>query len=542
MKRKLSILLSGILFIAAVLTGCSNSEQGRGGNDKTSEAQKTDVKQMVRLNIPSEPTSLDPGLAADSVSLNLTLNLFEGLTRISDGKPENALAQDIKVSEDMKTYTFTLREAEWSNGEPVTAHDFEFAWKRVLDPKTASIYAYIMYYLKNAEKFNHGEGTADDVGVKALDNKTLEVTLENPTPYFKELVSIGAYYPVNKKLVSSTPSWAANADTFVSNGPFKLDVWEHKSKLTFRKNDNYWDKSAVHLEKIDFSMVEDVNTELSMYENDDIDWAGRPFSYFSNDAISALKDSGQLQTEPASGTYYYTFNTERPPFTNAKIRKAFTYAIDRQVIIDNITQAGEAPALGLVARTMSPKPDGYFLDHDEDTAKTLLKEGMQELGITELPPIALIYDTSSAHSKIAEAIQSQWKKVLNVEVKLENKEYKVYLDHLQQGNFQIAKSSWYADFSDPINFLQSYKTKSDSLNFARWENERYKELLNSSVSETDASKRQEELKQAETILMDEMPVLPIYHFLAVYIKKDKLKDVKLEAPAYVDFKRAKVEQ
>ncbi len=497
---------------------------------------------MLKLNLHSEPPTADPGLAEDSTSGAITRATFDGLTRTTeDGKPHESIAEKIEVSQDLLTYTFKIRDAKWSNGDPVTAHDFEFAWKRVLDPKTAANYAYQLYYIKNAEKANKGEAKLDDVGVKALDDKTLQVTLENPTPYFLELTAFYTYYPVNKKVVEANPKWAAEASTHVGNGPFKMESWEHKSKLVLVKNENYWDKDAVKLDRIEFSMVEDENTELSMYENGEIDWAGAPLSSLPTDAIPALKDSGKMTTQPIAGTYWYKFNTEKAPFNNVKIRKAFTYAINRQAIIDNVTQTNQQPAMGAVPPSMALKADGYFKDNDVETAKKLLEEGMKELGITKLPPITLSYNTSEGHKKIAEAIQDQWKKNLGVEVKLENKEWKVYLEDLHQGKFQIGRMGWLGDFNDPINFLELYKDKKGGNNDTNWENPKYKELLNKSALEQDPAKRKEILAQAEAILMEEMPIAPIYFYTQSYVKKDNIKGVILDGLGFVDYKWASIE-
>jgi oligopeptide transport system substrate-binding protein len=295
------------------------------------------------------------------------------------------------------------------------------------------------------------------------------------------------------------------------------------------------------LDKIELSMVDDVNTELSMFDNDDLDWAGAPTSTIPTDAMPALKESGQLHIYPIAGTYFYRFNTEQPPFNNVKIRKAFTYAINRQEIVDNVTQANQQPAMGFVPPSMAVAANPYFKDNDVETAKKLLAEGMKELGISELPPITLSYNTSEGHKKIAEAIQDQWKKAFGIDVKLENKEWKVYLEDVNQGKYQIGRAGWNGDFNDPINFLEMYKEKDGGNNDTGWENAKYKELLNRSALETDPEKRKQILAQAEQILMDEMPVAPIYFYTNAYVKKENVKGVVLDALGFVDWKWASVE-
>ncbi|MFD2369592.1 peptide ABC transporter substrate-binding protein [Brevibacillus sp. GCM10020057] len=543
MKKNVFVAMSSILVLGAALAGCGSNDAAKPADNgqasaPAQEATKSGPK-ILKVNLHSEPPTADPGIAEDSTSGTIVRAAFEGLTRTGeDGKVHEAAAESYTVSEDGKTYTFKLRDAKWSNGDPVTAKDFEFAWKRALDPKTASNYAYQLYYIKNGEAFNKGKAKVDDVGVKALDDKTLEVTLENPTPFFTELTAFYTYYPVNKKVVEANEKWAIDASTHVGNGPFKLESWEHKSKLVLAKNENYWDKDNVKLDKIEFSMVEDENTELSMFDNGELDWAGAPTSSLPTDAIPALKDSGKMKTQPIAGTYWYKFNTEKAPFNNVKIRKAFTYAIDRQSLIDNVLQSGQLPATGAVPPSMALKQDGYFKDNDIETAKKLLEEGMKEEGLTKLPPITLSYNTSEAHKKIAEAIQDQWKKNLGVDVKLENKEWKVYLEDLHQGNFQIGRMGWLGDFNDPINFLELYKDKKGGNNDTNWENPKYKELLNQSALEKDPEKRKAILAQAEQILMDEMPIMPIYFYTDSWVQSDKVTGVVIDGLGSVDYKYA----
>ncbi|WP_134685663.1 peptide ABC transporter substrate-binding protein [Brevibacillus migulae] len=546
MNKSVFALMSTVVALSAVIAGCGGGNQAAPANTQTADNSaapaKSDVPQVLRINIHQEPSTVDPGIAEDNVSGGITRATFDGLTRLDkDAKPMNSIAQDVKVSEDGLTYTFTLRDSKWSNGDPLTAHDFEFAWKRALNPKTASNYAYQLYYVKNGQKFHTGKGTADEVGVKALDDKTLEVKLENPTPYFLELTAFYTYYPVNKKVVEANPDWAKEAATHVGNGPFKMTSWEHKSKIVLEKNENYWDKDNVKLEKIEMAMIEDENTELSMFENGELDWAGQPLSQLPTDAIPALKDAGTLVIHPKATMYWYKFNTEKAPFNNAKIRKAFAYAVNRQAIVDNITQAGQVPAMGMLPQTMAVKPEGYFKDNDVETAKKLLEEGMKELGITELPPITLSYNTVERHKKIAEAVQDQWKKALGVDVKLANKEMKVHLEDLHQGNYQIGRMGWNADFNDPINYMEMYRDKDGGNNDTRWENARYKELIIQSAKETDPEKRKALFAEAEQIFMDEMPVIPIFNDVDVWAQSDKVKGVQVDGLGFVDFKWAEMQ-
>ncbi|QQE74856.1 peptide ABC transporter substrate-binding protein [Brevibacillus composti] len=541
MKKSIFAAMSSILVLSAALAGCGGDKPEGNAQGNTQNEESTGPK-VLRLNMHAEPPTADPALAEDSTSGALLRATFDGLTRIGeDGKPHESVAEKIDISEDGLTYTFHLRDSKWSNGDPVTAHDFEYAWKHALEPATAANYAYQLYYIKNAEKFNTNKASADEVGVKALDDKTLEVKLENPTPFFLELTAFYTYYPVNKKVAEADPKWATEAKTHVGNGPFKMETWEHKSKLVLVKNENYWDKDAVKLDKIDFSMVEDENTELSMFDNGDLDWAGAPLSALPTDAIPALKDSGKMQVHAIAGTYMYKFNTEQAPFNNAKIRKAFAYAIDRQSIVDNVTQANQQPAMGLVPPTMALTSEPYFKDNDVETAKKLMEEGMKEEGLTKLPPITLAYNTSEGHKKIAEAVQDQWKKAFGVEVKLENKEWKVYLDDLHQGKFMIGRSSWSGDFNDPINFLELFKFKNGGNNDTRWENAKFQELLNQSAMEKDEAKRKAILAEAEKIFMDEMPAAPIYYYTHSYVKNDKVKGVVLDGLGFVDYKWATIE-
>ncbi|OCA84260.1 ABC transporter substrate-binding protein [Bacillus sp. FJAT-27225] len=541
MKKRFSIFFSLLLVMSMFLTACAGS-----GNNASNEKDEK-KEQLFRVNINSEPYSLHPGLASDATSGGVLLQAFEGLTRIDkDGKPQPAMAEDIKTSDDLTTYTFKLRDAKWSNGDPVKASDFVYAWKWALDPKNESTYAYQLYYVKGAQAINLEGASPDTLGVKALDEKTLEVTLENPTPYFLELTAFYTYFPVNEKVATANPDWHTEAgEDYVSNGPFKLTAWDHQNEINLEKNKDYWDAKSVKLDKIQMVMINDPNTELSMFENGELDWAGSPFGSLPTDRMAEMKDRDDYHNQAIAGTYWYKFQTEKPPLNNKNIRKALAYAINRKAIVENITQGGQMPAMAIVPPSMIEENEkGYFADNDVAKAKEFLAQGLKELGykdVSELPAITLSYNTSEAHQKIAQAIQDMWVKELGVEVTLDNAEWQVYIDKLNKGDYMVGRMGWLGDFNDPINFLELYRDKLGGNNNTFWENAEFKQLLNDSQKESDSAKRMQMLKDAEAIFMDEMPVAPIYFYTNSWLQSENVKGVVVSGLGDVQLKWAYIE-
>ncbi|WP_100330583.1 peptide ABC transporter substrate-binding protein [Bacillus xiapuensis] len=542
MNKKFSVFLVFLLALSTFLAACGGGSGGKAGT-----GAKEENKEEFRVNIKTEPFSLHPGLANENTAGTVLRNTFEGLTRINkDDKPENAAAEKVDVSEDGKIYTFTIRDHKWSNGDPVTAKDFEYAWKWALDPKNQSQYAYQLYYLKNGQAANEGKAKLDDVGVKAKDDKTLVVTLENPTPYFLELTAFYTYLPVNSKIAQKDKKWYKNAgENYTSNGPFKMTEWEHSNKIVLEKNDQYWDKENVKLNKIEMAMVNDVNTELSMFKKGELDWAGAPFSSLPTDAMDSLKKEKILKNKPIAGVYWYKFNTEVEPLNNVNIRKALTYALDRKSIVEKITKGGQIPAMAAVPPSMFEENEkGYFKDHDVKKAKEYLEKGLKELGLkdaSELPEISISYNTDESHQKIAQAVQDTWKKELGVKAKLGNEEWAVYIEKLHSGDYMVGRMGWLGDFNDAINFLELFREKEGGNNDTNWEHPEFKKLLVDSQKQTDPAKREQMLRDAEKIFIDEMPVAPIYFYTNSWVQKDNLKDVVISGLGDVQLKWAHFE-
>ncbi|NRS17830.1 peptide ABC transporter substrate-binding protein [Brevibacillus sp. HB1.4B] len=542
------VLTSLFVLLTGLFAGCSSgntpTQTAPDNQQQPASAQQATAQpaaeQILHMNA-AEPETLDSGMSNDVISGAFIRSLYDGLVRLDkDGKPVHSVASDIQVSEDKKVYTFTLRDSKWSNGDSVTAQDFAFGWMRVLNPKTASGSAYKYYPIKNARAFYEGKAKAEDVGIKVVDDKKLQVTLENPTPYFLTLATF--YYPVNQKVVEANPNWAKKPESIVTNGPFKLVNWEHKNKIELAKNEHYWDKDVVKFNEVEFSMIEDTNTELELFNSGELDWAGGPISGLPADAIGPLRDEGKLQTMQRATNYYLLFQTEKPPFTNSKIRKAFAYAINRSDIAENIGQAGQTPLMGFVPLSASLKPDGYFKDNDVETAKQLLAEGMKEMGIAKLPEITYLYNTSDLNKKIAEALQAQWKQALGVDVKLINKELKVMFDDQEQGKYMISRTGWTGDYNDSVNFLELMMEKHSSNNSTFWFSEKYVELVKKAYAEPDEAKRNQYLVEAESILMEEMPVTGVYSSVNSWVQNEKVKGITVDPLGYIDFKWGYKEQ
>ena len=308
--------------------------------------------------------------------------------------------------------------------------------------------------------------------------------------------------------------------------------------MTLLKNPTYWDSEAVVLEKIDLYMIEDEMTELSMYENGDLEWIGSPLSSIPADALSSLSKEKDYHHYPIAGTYYYIFNTEVFPFTNKHIRRAFALSIHRQEIVENIVQGGQTVATSLVPPSMWNEKNTYFSDGDLSSAKTEFEIGLKELGITadELPTIKLSYNTNSGHHKIAQAITEQWSTALGIRVDLENMEWKVFLDSVNNHKFQIARMGGIASYNDPIAILKDYQYADSRMNQCQWSNQKFAELIDLSDHTHNPEKRMEILSEAEAILMEEMPLAPIYFYTGNYMKKPYVKSVAISNLSEIDLK------
>ncbi|WP_421663061.1 peptide ABC transporter substrate-binding protein [Lysinibacillus telephonicus] len=536
MKKNNILLLSLLLALAVILAACNF------GVSKNEASEKE-----INLVIPTEPPLLHPQLAIDSASSAILQNVFEGLTTIKDGEVINAVAKDIQVSADLLTYTFTLRDAQWSNGDTVTAGDFAYAWKFALNPENGSRYASIFYPIKGAENYNLGIGNEDDLGIKVVNEKTLEVTLEHPTPYFLELTAFKTYYPIHKASVEQNDKWYTDAgETYITNGPFTLADWRHSSSITLEKNRNYWDAENVALNKVNISIVENEATASMMFDAGEVDFLGAPFQTIGLDKINEYKDEGILNISNYAAIYAYTFNTTGEFTSNANIRKALTLAIDRQGLIDNIIKGEQTPALGMVPSTVPgfEEDRGYFTDNNIKEAKTALEAGMEELGINNPSEIkiAISINTSEGHGVIAQYIQEGWHKNLGIDVSIDNSEVQVFLDKLTNLDYDIGRVGWVADYNDAYTFLEPYDSANNGNNVTGWENASYAALLKKSITEKEEKTRIGLLKQAEAIAMAEFPIAPIYNYTNLYVKKDYVKNMEPNALGSIYLKYVDVDK
>lgn len=502
--------------------------------------------QQLNLNIPSDPATLDPRKGGDLVSSMLHFLLFEGLVRLNEeGVAIPSLAERIELSEDRKIYTFHLRDTQWSNGSPMRALDVEKSWKDILAPDFPAANAHLLYPVLNGQAYKMGEVGRDEVGIRAINDNTLEVTLIRPTPYFLELIAFCVCFPVNAELDRTNPDWEQETgEQFVCSGPFTLAKWKHNNEILLVKNPHFWGKDSVRLEAIKISMVNDEMTALQMFEKGEIDILGNPLAALPSDAVPELKRQGRLQIRPVAASTFCCFNLNQPPFNNVNIRKAFAYAIDREQIVNNITQLSEVPALSMIPPVLKKgKKDLFFQDADAEKARFHFKKGLEELGLTrkDFPHITYRYTSTALQKKVSQALQQQWQRVLGIQIELEGCDHKVMMQMLKMGNYSMAQASWMAQYHDPMNIFERFQYADNVKNYSNWENEEYVRLLNLSSQAETEEKRTAIFQQAEEVFLQEMPIAPIFHWNSVFMAHDYVKRFDLAPIGDGFFERAYID-
>ena len=531
MNVKIKWALWGVWSLTSLCSSCNKGEES-----------PHQAPHVLRMNINREPLTLDPRRGSELIGSTLHFILFEGLMRLHpDGSIHPAQAETVEISDDRKTYTFHLRDTVWSDGSPITALDFAVAWKRILAPDFPSANVHLFYPIKNAELAKKGDVSLEEVGIYVIDDKTLLVELEHPTPYFLELVSFCVFYPVSHQIDEQNPSWFCEAGPqFVSNGPFKLSSWKHNNEILFEKNPLYWESNQIFLDQIFVSMIGDEITALKMYENNELDIIGHSISRIPNEALLTLYKRKLLHFTDLPGTVVVCFNNSQFPFNNKNIRKAFSYAIHRKELVENITQLGEEIATNILSPALiNHKNRSYFKDHDTQLALACFQKGLEELGVhaEEFPEIFYNYSLSDINHLMAQALQNQWAEVLGVKVTLRMNEHKVLLDNLKMKNYYIAQSFWIAQYNDPFSILERFKSKKNVKNPPGWEHPEYSRLLEKSALAPTAEDRLKNFEAAEELLMEEMPLAPLYHLKSAFMIKPHLSLLNYSPKGAFDYAR-----
>ncbi|MCM3587374.1 peptide ABC transporter substrate-binding protein [Mesobacillus maritimus] len=550
MKKNLARSLIFLLSIVFVLSGCfgggtNNESTPEESADPGEKTEETGPK-ILRLNNSSEPGSLHPGTAQGTHDSWILEHAFEGLTKKTpEGEIIPGMAREWETSEDGLTWTFHLRDdIKWSNGDPVTAADFEYAWKYALNPESASTYAYQLYYLEGGQEFNEGKADEDQVGVTAEDDQTLVVKLAQPTPYFLDLTSFYTYYPISQKVQEENPKWYQEAESYVSNGAFKLTEWKHKESMKLEKNEHYYEQDKIKLDEVHFVIIDDENTAWQMYQAGELDLV-YPLPQDVQGQLLANNDP-EFVKGPDLAVYYFNFNNEVKPFNNPKVRKALSMAIDRQTIVEHVAQGGQIPAYSVVPPGIPDVSGDYqentgnLFEENLDEAKKLLEEGLAEEGMDQLPNFTLTYNTSEGHKAIAEAVQEMWRKNLGVEMTLENVEFQVKLDREKAGDYTISRAGWVGDYVDPMTFIDLWVTDGP-YNDANWSNPEYDKLVEVAKTTMDQEERMNAMHEAEKILMDEMPILPVYFYTKPFTVKPHVTGVYTPINSYPQFIYADIE-
>lgn len=517
------------------MTGCSSTPQSP--QSKSS---------LLRINLPEEPVTMDPRKGGDSYSAVLHWLLFDGLTRVTPrSSGDYGIADKIDLSPDKLTYTFHLRDALWSDHTPITAYDFEYSWKSVLHPSFPAPNANLLYPILNAEEARKGLVSMDEVGVKALDDKTLVVTLKSPTPYFLNLTSFSTFFPVCKHVVEKHPEWADHASPlFVCSGPYVLTRWKHEDEFLVDKNPLYCDLDEVSIDQIHISLIKDENTVLELFNRGELDILGTPFTNISVDAAEALRGQNRLQSSPAGKTLICAFNVNHPILANRNIRKALSEAIDREGVIASIGVLDEIPALNFIPPVLKQgKNIPLIKPMDLESARMHLTQGLEELGLCleDLNSLTMIYPSQDRARQLAQALQEMWMKHLGIKIKIEAITYKEFLTVTASGKFDLCNYYWLAQYDDPMNILDRFRKKSNPKNYPNWENEEYIRLLDASALVT-GEERNRIIQQAEELIMDEMPLAPIIHTSIIRMVQPYVKNMHTCAIGSTELHKIRIEK
>ncbi|MGP1369291.1 MAG: peptide ABC transporter substrate-binding protein [Treponema sp.] len=500
MKHQKMCLLAAAVSIALFFSGCSGKAVGSNNE--------------FIVGNGAEPQSLDPAKIQGVPEHRINLSLFEGLVGY-DPKTATAIpgvAESWEISEDGTVYTFHLRKTEWSDGTPITAQTFVDSWRRMLAPETAAQYAYmITMIVKGAEEYNTGKADASAVAVKAVDDMTFEVQLTGPAPYALDMMAHYAFNPVPMHIIDKYGTDWVKPGNLVGNGPFVLESWVPQEKLTVLPNEKYWNKENVHLSRITFLPIEDMNTAFEKYKAGEIDWNyGIPTPRL--DEVKVLPD---YQGDPQNGTYYYILNVKRPPLNDVRVRKALAMALNNQEIVDKVTRAGQ-----IATTSMVPPMAGYTpvkgSAYDPEGARKLLAEAGYPGG-KGFPSITVIYNTNDGHKLIAEYVQEAWKNALGISINIQNLEWKTFLDVRHQHDFDISRAGWVGDYQDPNNFLELFITGGGN-NDGEYSSARFDGLVRKAGTMKSGKERFNTLHDAESVLITEdQGVLPIYSYVSQHL-------------------------
>ena len=515
---------ASLVALGLALTACGSNSSKSGLADK----------QVLNWSYASELPSMDLSTATDTISFDQLNSTMEGIYRIGkNSKVEPGLATKTEVSKDGLTYTFTLRKNDkWSNGDPVTAQDFVYSWRRTVDPKTGSQYAYLFDVIANANDIIAGKKAVDTLGIKAEGKYKLVVTLEKKLPYFKLLMGFPVFFPQNQNVVEKYgKKYGTAAKYLVYNGPFKMEGWSG-SNLSWKlvKNKNYWDKKDVKLSQINFSVNKSTTTSYNLYQSKKLD-----YTPLSTEQAKQLKGKDGYQVLKEARTNYLEFNETNKVFANKKIRQALSYAVNRQVLADKVLGAGTLPSLGIVSRDLAFNKGKDFavaakttagVTYNKAKAQKLLKEGLAEVGQSKLS-FTLLGDDTDVSKQVTESLQSQIQQTLpDVDVSVSNVPFKTRLQRSEDGDFDVVVSAWGADFADPISFLDLF-TSDNSYNNGKWKNAEYDKLITASKT-TDAGnvdKRWDDMVKASKILSEDQGVAPLYQLNVAYMLNPSVKGV-----------------
>ncbi|AHH06399.1 Oligopeptide-binding protein oppA [Borrelia crocidurae DOU] len=517
-----------IIFFLITILSCSK------------ESNKENVS--FKIAIGGEPKSIDPQLAEDKMGATIISQMFNGIV-IGDPKTggyKPGLAESWDISQDGTVYTFNLRKnLVWSDGVPITAEGIRKSYLRILNKETASNYvALVKSTIKNGEDYFEGKISESELGIKAIDDLTLEISITSPKSYFLDMLVHQSFIPVPVHVIEKHGNKWTEPENMVVSGAYKLTERTPNEKILLTKNDYYFNAKNIEVQELIFYTINDASTAYRMYENNEIDAV---FAIIPSDLIKEIELKNDYYSSPINGLYYYSFNTHIKPLDNVKIRKALTLAIDRQTLTSKIIKNGAIPT-----RNVSPKFNNYSYKKSLELFNPQkAKQLMSEAGYPDgkgFPTLKIKYNTNENHKKIAEFIQNQWLKILKINIELTNEEWASFLDNKQNGNYEIARSGWIGDYADPSTFLTLFQKGLSNFSSYNYFNEEYENLMKQSNFEQDPIKRQDILREAESIIIEkDFPIAPIYIYAGNYLfKNDKWTGWEPNIAERFDFSQLKL--